>query len=80
MRVAPVVREVPVAQAGEKEQDGVLAGAHVADGTRLLAVAREPGGGQLVERHALDPRREEVLADLRSPEQALQGADVLVLT
>src|SRR5467141_2308638 len=57
----------------------MLTGAHVADGTRLLAVARQPRGRQLVERHALRAASEVGLAHVRPPEDALERPDVEVL-
>ena len=57
----------------------MLAGAHVADRAGLLAVARQAGGGQLVERHALGAAGEERLADAGPAVQPLERPDVEVL-
>ena len=57
----------------------MLAGAHVADGPRLLAVAGQPCGRQLIERHAFRAAGEVGLAHVRPAEDALQGSDVEVL-
>ena len=46
----PVVVLAPAVHPGQEQRHAVLAGAHVADRARLLAVARQAGGGQLVER------------------------------
>ena len=57
----------------------MLARAHVADRPGLLAVAREPGGGQRVERHPLGAAGEQRLADAGPPVEALERPDVEVL-
>ena len=53
--------------------------AHVPDRAGLLAVAREAGRGQRVERHALGAAREVRLADARPAVDALERPDVEVL-
>ena len=57
----------------------MLAGAHVPDVARPLAVAGEAGRGQGVERHALDPGLQSSVWDLQAPEQRLERPDVEVL-
>ena len=57
----------------------MLAGAHVPDRARLLAVAGEPGGSQLVERHLLRAAGQERLADIGPAVQSLDRPDVEVL-
>ena len=79
MRRLPVVGGVPALQLREHERHRVLARAHVADRAGLLAVARESGRGERVERHALGAAGEELLADARAPEDPLERADVQVL-
>ena len=75
----PVVGRVPAAEPAQQERDGVLAGAHVPDRARLLAVAGQPGGGQRVERHALGAAGQQRLADPGPPVDALERPDVEVL-
>ena len=49
------------------------------DLARTLAVAREAGGGQGIDRRALGAQRERGLADVGPPEQRLERANVEVL-
>ena len=73
-----VSRSQPFSRDSSKD-DGVLAGAHVADRAGLLAVPGEARGGQRVERHALVAAGQRGLADAGPAEHALQGPDVDIL-
>ena len=57
----------------------MLAGAHVADGTGLLAVTGETGSGQRVERSSLGAAAEVRLAHAGASVQALERSDVEIL-
>ena len=75
----PVVLQGPVAQARQEQHRGVVAGAHVADGTGPLTVAGEPRRGERVKRRTLAPAGEERLRQSRPTEDRLERADVDVL-
>jgi hypothetical protein len=57
----------------------MLARAHVANRTGLLAIACEAGRGQGIERHAFGAGRDQGLAHSRSAVHALEGPNVEVL-
>ena len=65
MLVEPVVVRRPVVEPAQQQEHRVLAGAHVPDLARALAVAGEARGGERVERHALGAGRERGLAHAR---------------